>query len=55
MAEPTTSPPQDTGGGVFHDPVAMSEVAAIFRRGMARCGPDCELHHRADTDTKAAS
>lgn len=28
--------PQDTGGAVFHDLAAMSEVAAIIRRGIER-------------------
>ena len=30
---------------VFDDPQAMTELATLFRRGLARCGPDCEQHH----------
>lgn len=58
MTATTPGRPKETGGAVFADPVVMADTARIFRRAAARCGPDCELHHRADnpaTDTRSAS
>jgi len=45
-----------TGRDVFDDPQAMTELATLFRRGLARCGPDCEQHPKpeAAADKNAA-
>ncbi len=41
---------------VFSDPQAMAEVAQLFRRALARCGPDCDHSQpEAKARSKAAS